>query len=174
MLPSLLPAGAENTVHQHPRFPPWSVPCPAVGYLPSNKTRDREAVGTWEGARDCGAEAPGSLITSACSAPAPSKQLPSNTREFNSSINRRESLHFGERWRVWVGLGQGYLDSTESQARKNNEQATVPGLGDQPRPAQGRVVRGWGETPPKERGIVKCGASSQGPQICQGPKEVQL
>lgn len=47
---------------------------------------------------------PGSLITSARSAPAPSRQLPSNTREFNSSINRRRlciSGSAGETVGVW-------------------------------------------------------------------------
>lgn len=80
------------------------------------KTRDREAVGARGGLQGCAEAAPGSLITSARSAPAPSSQLPSNTREFNSSINRREALHFGGCWRGRLGLGSGSHDSTGEQA----------------------------------------------------------
>lgn len=106
-----------------PRTPP-SPPCallspdrasPGVGAFTPQEGRGRRC---WRGAGGAGLRrgSPGSLITSACSAPAPSSQLPSNTREFNSSINRREALHFGERWRGWVGLGGGSRDSTGKQA----------------------------------------------------------
>lgn len=71
---------------------PWLSP----GVSAAKKTRGGEAVGTGR-ARGSGAAARCSLITSARSAPARSRQLPSNAREFNSSINRREALHFGER-----------------------------------------------------------------------------
>lgn len=79
---------------------PQTVLRPELEVLPPKKSRDGEAVGVGGGGgtRGCAAAALGSLITSACSAPALSSQLPSNTREFNSSINRREGLHFGERW----------------------------------------------------------------------------
>lgn len=102
---------------------------------------DREAVGLarrggWV-VRGCAAAAPGSLITSARSAPARSSQLPSNAREFNSSINRREALHFGELASL-VGLGAGPttdLGSKPGTAGEHGCEASGP---------QGQRCRAWG------------------------------
>ena len=97
-------SGQENLRNPHPTLCsalPQTIPRPAMGVLPPHRRPGTER--QWglagAGARGCAAAAPGSLITSARSAPARSSQLPSNTRELNSSINRREALHFGERWR---------------------------------------------------------------------------
>lgn len=152
-LQSLRPGRAKNP-HPHPALcSPPTAPRPALGLLHRKKTGDGEA-GGGRGARGCAAASPGSLITSACSAPAPSSQLPSNTREFNSSINRREALHFGERWRGWVGLGGGSHDSTRKQT--GNGRARVCGAPGPRGPAPSGLGMGRaGGSPARRKGTLK-------------------
>lgn len=110
---------AMNAPLQHPTLcSPSVLRCQPWGICLLRRPETKRPWGLGWGARGCGAAAPGSLITSARSAPAPSRQLPSNAREFNSSINRREALHFGERWGSCVGLGH---NSIGEQARKDRE-----------------------------------------------------
>lgn len=149
---------------------------PALEVLHPEEDQGRRGCGGRRGARGCAAAASGSLITSARSAPARSSQLPSNTREFNSSINRREALHFGERWRGWVGLGGGPHDSTGEQAGMPPEHgcealrprgpATPEGRGGSPEVAstlpRSRVLSG-------RREVKSVGEQSQG--LPRGGKE---
>lgn len=118
LLPSLRPGRAQNPLPTATlrSVLPRTMPRPALEVPHPEEDRGRRGCGGRRRARGCAAAASGSLITSARSAPAPSSQLPSNPREFNSSINRREALHFGERWRGWGSLRGGPHDSPGEQA----------------------------------------------------------